>query len=347
MKTILSPLLFFFLCTIGYAQKGAPDFAVTDIYGHTHKLYSDYLDKNTYVFIDFFSKDCQPCRDLAPVVDTVFREFGCNYGDIAFLGLEVASDDSSLWDFTRELNIGYPIAGGVEGGAHEVFDIYGYYYTPYTIIISPDKVVISDDPSFSNAEKMRDSLLQMGFSMQLCSGNDFIFYSANSNNDSVVAEIDSDNRQINIPMPVGTDLTQIRPTFVNAVNSTVEIDGILQISGITILDFSIGPIIYTVTSETGIQQDWQVIVNMEEGVEFLKSRIHIYPNPSKEILYFENTTPEPYGKISVTDINGKTVFERTSTNSVECIDLQNFEQGIYILEYTNRFGSIREKILRQ
>ena len=102
------------------AQKAVPDFKIIDIYGHTHQLYEDYLDRDKYVFINFFRPACMTCQEIAPVIDTVFRDFGCNYDELIFLGIDMDSYDSAVWKFTRDFNMTFPAVSGVEGGGRIV-----------------------------------------------------------------------------------------------------------------------------------------------------------------------------------------------------------------------------------
>jgi thiol-disulfide isomerase/thioredoxin len=337
----------FFFNTIN-AQKAAPDFKVTDIYDQTHQLYADYLDQNKYVFIDFFTPTCPSCQELAPKVDTVFKEFGCNYGDIIFLGIETHYSDSVVWNFVQKYTIGFPVASGTEGGGFEVINAYGYNFVPYKIIIDPNKKIISDNPGVASASDLRDSLINMGFEMRSCEGNDFLFYSVNTETDSLIGEIDPDNNRVDILVPSGTDLSSIRPAFVNAANSTVEINGEVQISGIDVLDFSGGPVTYTITSEAGISRNWVVSLSIVEGVKFLIKHITIYPNPCKGDLYIETDIADlsPV-KVQIYDLNGSLVLEKIINNKLEYLNLSSFDSGVYFIHLNNRQGRYTELLILQ
>ena len=330
------------------AQKAAPDFTVTDIYGHAHQLYTDYLYQNKYVFIDFFTPTCPSCQELAPRVDTVFRQFGCNYGDIVFLGIETHSKDSVVWNFAMKYNLGFPVASGIEGGGSEVIDAYGYNFVPYKIIINPNKKIISDNPGVASASDLMDSLINMGFEMRSCEGNDFLFYSVNSESDSIIGEIDHENSRIDILVPVETDLSSIRPSFVKAANSIVEINGVPQISGVDILDFSQGPVTYTITSEAGINRDWVVSLSAVEGVELLKKHITIYPNPCKGDLYIEiGVKDQSPLKIQIYDLKGIVLLEKIGNKKLELLSLQSLEPGVYFIRLNGHRGTYTELLILQ
>ena len=92
-KILIITTIFIFLLSISStAQKEpVPDFKVVDIFGFQHELYTDYLDQGKYVFIDFFTVNCGSCQELAPKIDTVYKEYGCNCSNLAFLGMTFSS----------------------------------------------------------------------------------------------------------------------------------------------------------------------------------------------------------------------------------------------------------------
>ncbi len=346
MKKLFFVFLVLILIDQASAQKAVPDFSVTDIYGHSHKLYTDYLDNNKFVFIDFYYIGCGSCQTISPVIDTVFKDFGCNYGDIVFLGINRGAIDEDVWDFSREFGMTFPSIGGIEGGGNQVHDDYEILYAPYKIIISPEKKIVSDNPDISTSTLLRDSLLNMGFTLQLCSGNDFLFYSVNSENDSIAADIDYENKRIDILMPYGTDLTDIRPTFVNAVNSIIHVNDEPQISGMTIVDFSLGPVVYRITSENGISQDWTVSLNLSENINFLENHVKIYPNPSSGYFFIENgNNGNKINHIQIFDISGKLIDEKKIYFNLDYIEIEELNSGFYFLKIFAAHGIISKKIL--
>lgn len=329
------------------AQKSAPDFKATDIYGHLHHLSVDYLDNDKYVFIDFFTVPCVSCQVLAPKIDTVFREFGCNYGEIIFLGIDKFGYDESIWNFTRDYSMTFPAISGEDGGGSGIFDIYDIGYTPYKIIIAPNGEIVTDNLTVNSAAQLRDSLTAMRLSQQQCKGNDFLFYSIISETDSVVADIDYENQSIDINLPIGTDITNLISTFVNAVNSTIEIDGEEQISGETVLDFSSGALVYQITSEEGISADWTVNVHLTAAIDYINAGIEIYPNPSKGIFSIDlPNINNKYCKLIITDITGKQVYRTDVSSGNINIDISNKPTGIYMLNLYIDNTVISKKIIK-
>lgn len=347
MKKVLYIIFIFFSTSVLFAQKNAPDFKITDIYGHLHHLSVDYLDNDKYVFIDFFTTPCVSCQVLAPKIDTVFREFGCNYGEIIFLGIDMFGYDENIWNFTRDFSMTFPAISGKDGGGSGVFDLYNIGYTPYKIIISPSGEIITDNPEINSAAQLRDSLAAIGFSQQQCQGNDFLFYSIISETDSVVGEIDYENQSIDIDLPIGTDITNLISTFVNAVNSTIEINGEEQISGETVLDFSSGSLIYQITSEEGISEDWTVNIQLTAAVDFFNANLNIYPNPSDGIFSIDLTGFKSKNTVVIiSDITGKKIYRTDVSSGKTNINISNKPTGIYIMNLYIDDTVISKKIIK-
>lgn len=317
------------------AQKGIPDFTVTDIYKNRHTLKSNYLDKGKYVFIDFFSTTCPSCNLLAPIVDTVFRDFGCNYGDLVFLAIENGHDNQANWDFTNNYVMTFPVASGEEGNGNQVYTDFSIPWTPYKLLISPDGVIVSDNPyQFDEtAQKLRDTLLTFGLTMQECQGNDFMFYSLISDNDSVVGEIDDVNKSINVSFPNKTNISSLKAFFRNAVNSTITVNGVNQISSETINDFS-SPVNYVITSEKGVSETWTVNVSTSSITDFYNKKINIYPNPSNGIFVLENNNLKSKKvKANLINLTGKIIKTIYLSKGDNIIDLSELKKGIYFLNF--------------
>lgn len=348
MQKIITFLLFFTYFFSGFSQKAVPDFTICDIYGHTHNLFTDYLNNGQYVFIDFFSVGCQSCQELSPVLDTVYREFGCNDGDVVFLGIDGYYDDPHVFEFTQDYNMTFPAVSGNEGGGNQVFTNYDINYTPQKILIDPTGKVIADYPFVSTVKYYRDTLLAQGLEMSLCSGNNFWFYALVSANDSITGEINNTEKTINILMPHGNDLSQLRANFIAASNSVVKINGTEQISGETINDFSQGSVIYEITSEDGNTEYWTVTAAISTISDILENNIQIYPNPVHSYFFIDFSSHE---KLEITadllNTNGKKIESFKLTNSNSQINIPELTAGIYFLRIKVKEGSFFKKIIKQ
>ena len=62
----------------------APDFTLTDQYGHVHTL-SDYRGQT--VFLNFWATWCPPCRGEMPDIQKLYEAFGYNEGELVILGV--------------------------------------------------------------------------------------------------------------------------------------------------------------------------------------------------------------------------------------------------------------------
>ncbi len=345
-KTVL--LIFISIITIkAYTQDDAPDFNVTDIYGHKHRLFSDYLNNNKYVFIDFFSVGCQSCQELAPSLDTVYRDFGCNYGDVIFLGIDGYAYDKDVFNFVGSYSMTFPAVSGNEGGGNKVFTDYGVTATPKKILISPQGKIIADYPFEYSAEYYRDTLLAQNLTLRQCSGNNFLFYSVVSQNDSVVGTIDAENKTVNIIMPAGTDLSNLKATFIAETNAEVSINGTEQISGETTNDYSSGILVYQITSEDGSTAEWTVNASLSSK-SLAEKNIKIYPNPASSEIFIEyGNIPPENRKIYLFDTGGKIINANPAKKSANKINIEHLSKGIYFLKIEAPNFVIFKKIIKQ
>ena len=284
MKNIFTTIFFSLIFIHLFSQKTVPDFTITDIYSHTHRLYSDYLNQDKYVFIDFFSVGCPSCQELSTAIDTVYRNFGCNYGDVIFLGIDGYYDNEHVFEFAQKYQMTFPASSGSEGGGNTVFEDYNINYTPSKILINPNGKIIADYPPVYTAKYYRDTLLKNGLKLQQCSGNNFLFYALNSLTDSIIGTIDTNNKTVYLTFPASTDLTQLRAFFIAESNSVVKVNDTEQISGETINDFSQGTLIYDIISEDDKTEHWTVNVATSSIYEISKKNIIIYPNPVKTVF---------------------------------------------------------------
>ncbi len=333
MKKPILSVIVFFISINSFAQKAVPDFSVTDIYGHTHKLYSDYLNLNKYVFIDFFSVGCQSCAELSPVLDTVYRNFGCNYGDVVFIGIDGYSDNTHVFEFTQNYRMTFPASSGNEGGGNQIFTDYNINYTPYKILIDPTGKIIADYPFETTVKYYRDTLLAQGLSLQQCSGNDFWFFSLLSESDSIVGEINADEKTVQLNMPNGSDLSQLTAFFIAESNAAVKIYGTEQISSETVNDFSQGALVYDITSEDGTTESWTVTATTSSVSIISEKNINIYPNPVKTDFFidftssdFKNIQSELYNS------EGKRIKSFTLKEANSLINISDIPSGIYFLK---------------
>ncbi len=303
-----------------------PNMKITDIYGNYHNLYTDMLSEGKYVFVDFFTNTCTFCQYYAPIVDSVYRFFGCGCNNIDFWALNKysGSDNQSVMDFAIRYGISFtPFSA--DGGSAYVSDIYNVPYTPYFILIAPDTSLAMDNPQFENAQELIDTLLAIGLTPSECTGTNFYYFELRTATDTFLANINTSEKHIIIQVTDTSDISQAKGFFIVSSNAEVFIDGQLQISDSTINDFSNG-LIYTVQAQAGNQEQWQVIIQRVPTYVHRGNRI-VYPNPTQAILNIPSEFIGGYYRIYNSE--GRLLLMRHIKKSQ--IDLFNLQPGIYYL----------------
>ena len=150
--------------------------------------------------------------------------------------------------------------------------------------------------------------------------------------------INNENYTVTVPVPIGTDLTNLTPviTIYEDEGFTIEPE-----SGVS-QDFSSGPVIYTVSHETlPLSQDWEITVY--EAVAGIKDLIHkeikIYPNPANDIVRFKSDNIE---RIEIFDITGNLIYFNCFS---EYIDVTDLSEGVYYLKIYSEKCIYTEKLI--
>ena len=164
-------------------------------------------------------------------------------------------------------------------------------------------------------------------------------------------EIDYDLSEINIEVMEETVLTNLVATFILSEGAMATVDGVEQVSGHTINDFT-NPLTYTITAEDGVTtQDWLVTVssvttkiNMGEYDD-----LKIYPNPfsTRATVEFSGQN-QSINRAVLRDITGKKLFEMDNISSNRLvIQRKGLPNGIYLLElFTNDIKIVKKVIVQ-
>lgn len=112
------------------------------------------------------------------------------------------------------------------------------------------------------------------------------------------------------------------------------------------IDFDVVNIIFD--PESDLIASGTSIVNIDtfEG----KRKCTISPNPAKndlKITFLQKINP---GKIIITDINGKTILEKSNTKGYQYIfniDISTIRDGIYFVSFTSGKDTITKKFIKQ
>ena len=146
MKQTRTLILFILsISWIGLSAQTAPDFTVTDSWGHTHSLYADYLNQGKTVVLKIFYVACPPCNSIAPFLEPLYQEWGGGQADVQFIELSIKQTDTdALVNGYKSMHgTTYPAAGGqgssVPATVPYTNGTFGLYTgTPTFVVIAPD-----------------------------------------------------------------------------------------------------------------------------------------------------------------------------------------------------------------
>lgn len=108
-------------------------------------------------------------------------------------------------------------------------------------------------------------------------------------------------------------------------------------------------ITWTVIDKAGNKEtcSFDVIVNTYVGIETLQDKgISIYPNPSSKIINID-FTKNNIKKLTILDIIGKKIFEKTDVKLHEEINISNFNSGVYIVSIQTDKELLTSKIIKK
>ena len=112
---------------------------------------------------------------------------------------------------------------------------------------------------------------------------------------------------------------------------------------------------YKFNSETVIQQAGKVLISYipvdgagtpSVNIHRPVNQIHVYPNPSKGIFYF-NSGMYDVSQWTLSDLSGKKLLTKKQTKRSGVIDLGDYKPGIYILQVVTPEGVQVQKLIRE
>lgn len=107
----------------------APPFALPDLDGEVHRL-ADYRGK--VVVLNFWATWCPPCREEMPAMQRAWDEVQDE--DIVILGVNVGEDNDTVFLFTADYPVDFPLLLDRQA---EVIERYRVTGLPTTYIIDP------------------------------------------------------------------------------------------------------------------------------------------------------------------------------------------------------------------
>lgn len=129
-------LIIFSTSTIATAQfKNTPaqDFTLTDTYGVQSNLFDNLAEDKT-VLLFFFSCDCIHCHELAPIADSIYRQFGSGNNQLTVWGIaQYNYNNDDINEFIDSTHITFRCFA--TGHEDDVFTMYDINYTPQLIMI--------------------------------------------------------------------------------------------------------------------------------------------------------------------------------------------------------------------
>jgi peroxiredoxin len=116
-----------------FLGKPAPGFTLPDTEGHSHQL-SDYRGK--VVVLNFWATWCPPCREEMPAMERLHQLIGDE--DIAVVAINVGEDEDTIFRFTGDYPVTFPLLMDQGGRIVEEYPVIGL---PTTYIIDPGGII--------------------------------------------------------------------------------------------------------------------------------------------------------------------------------------------------------------
>lgn len=175
----------------------------------------------------------------------------------------------------------------------------------------------------------------------LNAGNQVLTYEIPQQTQSTV--INYTLHTIQVVMPEGTSLSGLVAQFTLSEGASASINGVEQISGITVNDFN-SPVNYTITAENGVNiQNWEVTVTIETGMADDHSlQLSIYPNPAKDMLNI--SSPDIIKEIKIFDLPSNLVIRKQINERNFHIQIDQLKKGMYMIQLLSAKKIISRKI---
>jgi peroxiredoxin len=108
----------------------APEFSLMDLDERIHNL-ADYKGKP--VIVNFWATWCPPCREEMPSMERAWKKIESE--GIAMIGINVGEDFNTVFGFTADIEVSFPLLLDTDGQVTGKWPIQGL---PTTYILNPD-----------------------------------------------------------------------------------------------------------------------------------------------------------------------------------------------------------------
>ena len=115
-------------------QPVAPDFSIEDMDGAVHTL-SAYRGK--VVILNFWATWCPPCREEMPSMERAWQRL--RHEDIVMLAVNVGEDEDSVFEFTANYPVEFPLLLDRESAVIRDWPVRGL---PTTFVIDPQGKIV-------------------------------------------------------------------------------------------------------------------------------------------------------------------------------------------------------------
>jgi hypothetical protein len=101
-------------------------------------------------------------------LQAAYEQFGCNQGNVFFIGIDKGSTNANVIYFDSVYGVQYPGVSGQQGGGNIVHLAWEIQATPSIIVVTPDRLIAVNQIYPPTYEKVVDSILNEGGLLMEC-----------------------------------------------------------------------------------------------------------------------------------------------------------------------------------
>ena len=294
-----------------------------------------------------------PVKTYIGTISQVNRGFITWTTGTDFPGTPVYKFDAAAWGID-----GFIMATGDEGGWLPLSQCYTYNLTNNTWALQPSRTYTTLGASCGSTHTGPNwkYVVATGYDGTSPSMGTEVFSDVipQSNKNHIItftltqqvapATIDTVNHSVYVQVIQGTSLLALRPIITVSPGATIS-----PASNIA-RDFS-APVTYTVTSESGVPQVWNVRVeNDHTGIKDVDPGLtyKLYPNPANDELYIQYMN-EFTDKIEYTlyDVNTQPVRVSYLQKPLSIINIADLASGVYYIRFSDKNGTRVLKFVKE